>query len=123
MIYFVLSRSGHVKIGYVKENLFRRFRNLLVGNPHPITLIGLQEGDRKREAKIHAMFRKWRYRGEWFHQSPEIMLFACAGGFLQEHKDEINKCFHATISDSHKVFDFERRNAEFYDDHPMKTWG
>lgn len=123
MIYFVLSRSGHVKIGYVKRNIFKRFRLLLVGNPHPITLIGLQEGDRKREAEIHRMFRRWRYRGEWFHNSPEVLAFACDGGFLQEHRDEINKCFRVTVRDSDNVFDFERANSEEYDDHTMQTWG
>jgi len=121
MIYFVLSRSGHVKIGYVKRSLFKRFRLLQVGNPHPITLIGLQKGDKKREAEIHSMFRKWRYRSEWFHQSREILTFACDGGFLQHYRDEIDKCFGVTVDDTWKVFEFERGIPECYDNHPMRT--
>lgn len=122
MIYCIMSRSGHIKIGYVKQNLFRRFRLIQVGNPHPVTLIGLQAGDRKREAEVHRQLAKWRYRGEWFHQSTEVWAFV-GGGFDQSFRDEIDRCFHVTLDDSDRVFDFERANPAAYDRHPMRTWG
>jgi hypothetical protein len=92
-VYFVAC-DGFVKIG-VANNVEKRIRELQVGCPHTLDLIGLAEGGRELEAAYHKRFRKLRVAGEWFRLAPpltdEIMRFVRIGlglppeGDLAEH--------------------------------------
>lgn len=65
MIYFIRSGS-FVKIGYCAGDPKLRLGQLQVGNPEPLRLVAVKEGDQAAEARWHAMFDHLRVRGEWF---------------------------------------------------------
>ena len=66
-IYFVQARSGSklIKIGY-SFNADRRIRDLQVGSPEPLLVLGVIPGTRKDERDWHERFHYLRQHGEWF---------------------------------------------------------
>jgi hypothetical protein len=69
-VYFAAC-DGFVKIGIAK-NVEKRLRELQIGCPHKLDLIGLVEGGREIEAAYHKRFRKLRASGEWFRLAPPL---------------------------------------------------
>lgn len=72
-IYFVREPATRtIKIGFA-ENPFRRFVALQTACPYELTLIGVIPGGRAGEAELHRRFKKYRVRGEWFRDAPELL--------------------------------------------------
>ena len=75
MIYFIKSESGHIKIGYADVNTKLRKNNLQTGCPFKLTLLKTVGGDKEQERAIHEMFKKNKFRGEWFSITPELLNY------------------------------------------------
>ena len=61
------------------------------GCPFKLHLIKTIEGDYKQENLIHKKFNKYRYRGEWFVPSKEILLFIENPHILKDSTEIINQ--------------------------------
>lgn len=55
-----------VKIGYTTNLAARR-----LAIPHD-EVIGLAPGTMRNERQVHAVLADYRYKGEWFHLTPEV---------------------------------------------------
>jgi hypothetical protein len=75
MIYFFLRRSdGRIKIGTTKDYHSRRYS--LATQYGQIELLGLMEGDRKREQELHQQFAQYRVaRTEFFEDHDALREF------------------------------------------------
>ena len=73
VVYFIRA-NGFVKIGRT-TNFDNRFAKLQTGSPHPLEVLLTIPGGSRREAEIHADLIEHRYRGEWFHECPEVMAY------------------------------------------------
>ena len=73
MIYFIQAgRLGPIKIGHTNNGVEERLKELQTGSPDKLILIGIIEGDVKKEQELHKRFKNYRVRGEWFNNSPEL---------------------------------------------------
>jgi hypothetical protein len=73
MIYFI--RCGEfVKIGRAL-NPETRVKDLQVGNPYEVELLGAFDGDDAEEGRLHAAFGQYHHRAEWFFLSQSIRAF------------------------------------------------
>jgi hypothetical protein len=89
-VYFISCEWGTlgryaVKIGFAR-NPKAKMRVMQVGCPYDLHLLGVMEGGREMESKLHHRFAEHRIRGEWFNLSLEIRQFikGLAGGKLAE---------------------------------------
>lgn len=71
LVYFISDGVGHIKIGSSTDPL-TRLRDLQVGAPYQLTLLGVIAGDRKAEKTLHGQFRWLRQSGEWFRAAPQL---------------------------------------------------
>ena len=67
---YVMECGGYYKIG-LSATPRVRCSSIQVGNPFPVTLIGVAEGSDYVEAEWHAVFRAKRVRGEWYALTDE----------------------------------------------------
>jgi len=72
-VYFIRSNLG-IKIGYA-TNLYDRMSSIQSANPGKIELLGIIPGGAQTEQEIHDLFYKFRLRGEWFLECPELYKF------------------------------------------------
>lgn len=76
---YVLREIGtyKFKIGYTKDRMGPRTKEVQTGNPERLELVLEFEGDRGLEASFHRTFARYRIRpdGEWFFMDP-AKLFA-----------------------------------------------
>jgi hypothetical protein len=72
-IYFV-ANQGFIKIGWT-VNWPSRISNLQVSSPTPIEVLLILGRPKVYERTMHHQFKKYRVRGEWFQDSPEIREF------------------------------------------------
>lgn len=85
MIYVIgPEESAIVKIGHTTNKPSFRLGNLQTGNPELLVVRWAGEGDELLERHLHAVFKDYRIRGEWFDLSP-------LGDPVQAVKDEIGK--------------------------------
>lgn len=63
-LYFLLCED-YVKIGYGYDPA-QRCRASQVGNPFPVSLVGVMTGGEREERILHRTFRGLRFRAEWF---------------------------------------------------------
>ena len=68
-IYFVQSGRA-VKIGKTDGPVHHRIRDLQVGNPVRLKLLGWCIAEETLENQLHSKYRKLRIHGEWFKLSP-----------------------------------------------------
>lgn len=74
-VYFIVSPATRtVKIG-VAIDTRRRLRELQTGNADQLELRAVIAGDRSVEASLHARFRKYYVRGEWFAFTGDLAEF------------------------------------------------
>jgi len=76
MIYFIQSGSaGPIKIGYTRDrdSIQKRMYHLQNAQPVELNLIFTIEGTKKDEANLHARFKKYHIRGEWFKASRALL--------------------------------------------------
>lgn len=71
MIYFIKCR-GRVKVGF-SEDPWRRMYKVSADAPFPCELIGVMDGDRAEEARIHAKWDHLHCHREWFKASAEFL--------------------------------------------------
>jgi len=74
---YVLESAGYFKIGMTARHPRDRIRDLSTGNPHPIVLVAMFEGDARAEEQLHTRFSHRRRKGEWFDLSEDL---AAVGG-------------------------------------------
>jgi hypothetical protein len=67
---YVMECAGFYKIGWSKQP-GGRHSSIQVGNPLPVTLIGVVEGTPADEDTWHEVFKGKRARGEWFSLTDE----------------------------------------------------
>lgn len=76
MIYFIQHGiTGPVKIGHATKDVRHRLQSLQTASPVKLVLLGVMDGDRKREKEVHAVFAEYRIRGEWFILSKMLLSF------------------------------------------------
>jgi hypothetical protein len=75
VIYFVQAESvGHIKIGWhAGTDAAERVRELQVGSPVKLTLLGTMPGEKETEADLHRKFSHAHLHGEWFRAVPELL--------------------------------------------------
>lgn len=86
-VYFLSdSNAATVKIGFSKD-VDSRIIALQTSNTNPLVLLGSIPGGRVTERVLHAKFRRFRIKGEWFTAAPELLQYieaACAKQALLE---------------------------------------
>lgn len=81
-VYFI--RGGAViKIGFA-TNVLNRMRDLQIGSPHALHLLGYMPGSIYEEKRLHRLFSAHRSHGEWFRRSPELLAFISENTTLPE---------------------------------------
>lgn len=73
MIYF-MKLNEFVKIGYSAKPK-TRLAEIRVASPYPVDIIGVMEGTRYDEARLHTRFDPHHHGGDWFRLVPEIETF------------------------------------------------
>lgn len=76
MIYFI-TNGNFIKIGYTKNDVKKRLKQLQTSSPDTLYLLGYEEGDINKEKSLHALFSSDRIRsnGEWFTPSERILNY------------------------------------------------
>lgn len=75
-VYFVLcTGTGMVKVGHTREPVAGRLTTLQTGNPSPLVLLLLLEGeDQRMERALHRALGDYRIAGsEWFYPSLPVL--------------------------------------------------
>lgn len=86
LIYFAAcaTQRGPIKIG-LASNVSRRLREVQVGCPYPIDLMGTLPGGRAGEALLHRLFSDFKIHGEWFW--PDAIVVRTIKALLREQKE------------------------------------
>lgn len=63
------------KIGYTKNDPIKRIEQLQTGNKYDVELIHKfwSEHSSSLEANLHILYKRYRYRGEWFDLPKDIV--------------------------------------------------
>lgn len=74
MIYFITNGKS-VKIGYTKNNIERRLKQLQTSCPQKLFILGWIDGDKEKEKELHIQFSNSRIRsnGEWFNPTEDLL--------------------------------------------------
>ena len=89
-VYFIEADGVAIKIGFTLD-VERRIKRMQMDCPIDLYLIGVMKGDRNLEAKIHRKFKKYRYRGEWFKISDDIIKYAKANSINLKKSYKLKK--------------------------------
>jgi hypothetical protein len=76
-VYFLTAeREGFpIKIGFSQFPTIARLRQVQMGCPYPLVLLGTMMGSRAEEARLHKQFAQWRLSGEWFERTQAILSY------------------------------------------------
>lgn len=77
-VYFLASDNGLIKIGCSSDPK-SRLSNLMSSSPIPLSFLGMMQGSRNLEAKIHHRFSYCRRHGEWFEATEDLL------SYIKEH--------------------------------------
>ena len=91
MIYFIKSESGHVKIGYTRNNVEGRLISLQVGNPFKLSILKTIDFPQSQETLIHQNFDSARCQGEWFLLTEDILNFIESPYLIDPQKELVLK--------------------------------
>lgn len=69
-VYFLLS-DGHIKVGY-SDSPDARVKNLGAAHYKDFSVISVVPGSQSFERAIHVRLKKYRIKGEWFRDCPEV---------------------------------------------------
>lgn len=72
-VYFISSGQGAIKIGWAKDP-DKRLRQLQIGTPKPLRLVGVIAGSQMVERLIHKDLALARLRGEWFDRKKALPI-------------------------------------------------
>ena len=70
---YYFSDGEMVKIGYTEGSVRKRLTQVQTGNGRPVKILGVEPGDRSREARLHNHFSSSRGVGEWFYPTRELI--------------------------------------------------
>ena len=107
MVYFISQNNNEfIKIGYIKDigSMRSRLSNIQTGNPYPVYLLGVIDGDEESEKRYHWRYQPHKVRGEWFLGEPII-------GDVIAQIEQGNPCQEMTI----KVQELYTIHAELMD--------
>ena len=68
--------SRFVKIGFTLAMPHQRLKELQVGNPRQLRLIGFIYGDMSLETALHESFKDYQFREEWFANEGLVKVFS-----------------------------------------------
>lgn len=73
-IYFITD-GQNIKIGYTKNSVEKRLKQLNTGNESKLYILGYMNGSQEDEKYLHKKFGFYRIRhdGEWFYPNQEII--------------------------------------------------
>ncbi len=72
-VYFIQSvEGGPIKIGQA-ANPADRLKNLQLGCPVQLRILGIVEGGLMMEKSLHRQFAQYRMHGEWFDAHPKLL--------------------------------------------------
>ena len=117
MLYLIrsfLRKGSYLKVGFT-DNIDGRMKTYLHENPGR-ELIGIRQGSRKEETRIHLYLTACGYKAEfldeWFLDCPEVL-----SGFHQS-QSKMNREIWNSRSSLFTAFDFSRRSlkVEIYED-------
>ena len=76
-VYVLKNFWGHYKIGIAKD-VYRRAKDITVGNSEPLEIIYVFEVDRasKQEQILHLRYKDHHKRGEWFDENLDVSELA-----------------------------------------------
>ena len=75
LVYFIqCGDNGPIKIG-TSVNPDRRLFEYRIGCPYPLKFIGVMNGNRHLEKRLHKMFAEFNIQREWFEPVPELIKF------------------------------------------------
>lgn len=77
-VYFAqCGEEGPVKIGWTAGPVEARLRQLQVGSPEELRLLGTlhTEDAAELERELHGRFASYRVRGEWYQAEGELLAF------------------------------------------------
>jgi hypothetical protein len=67
------TNGGHIKIGQATDGkVDKRLQSLNIGHPERLVLLALLD---RTEVDAHYDLRKYRYRGEWYTDAPEVLAY------------------------------------------------
>ena len=73
MIYFISDGGKNIKIGYTKNDPYKRLKQLSTGSSSPLYLLGfIRDGDKRLEKELHNRFK--RVNLEWFDGNDTNLL-------------------------------------------------
>jgi hypothetical protein len=91
-VYLIRSGSdGLVKIGF-SETVHKRLTKMQVGSPDKLTVLRILDGGKELEAALHARFKSYRVRGEWFTFSEDMLGDLGAAGLRQSTNTRGGPC-------------------------------
>lgn len=75
-IYFIATKDK-IKIGYTKNSIEKRLKQLQTGNDEDLVLLGFLRGGLDEEKLLHKQFQQYRIRqnGEWFFPADELIEY------------------------------------------------
>ena len=87
MVYFITD-SKDIKIGYTKNDVTKRLKQLQTANTNKLYLLGYIDGPKELEKELHKKFLKYkkRHNGEWFSADDEIIEFINKYSILENIK-------------------------------------
>ena len=90
-VYFIQGESGgDIKIGY-SENVDHRIKELQIGYPDKLVLLGKINGSYEIESKIHDELKKYQVYGEWFKPCKQVI------DTIKKYMDELGVPTHREI--------------------------
>lgn len=79
-VYFIqMGEGGPIKIGWTRDP-WQRIHELQTAQPYRLRLLGVIEGDRHTERRLHRELAEHRVRGEWFKSAPDVLAKLDAEG-------------------------------------------
>lgn len=75
-VYFI-TNGENIKIGYTKNSVRKRLKQLNTGSDRQLYLLGYMEGTMADEKNLHLIFETYKIRenGEWFEASENILNY------------------------------------------------
>lgn len=83
-VYFIQrGEAGPIKIGH-SGNPKARLAALKTASDQPLRMIGVMDGDKPDERRLHLRFADARLEGEWFSPTEELVAYALSVGGVSE---------------------------------------
>ena len=75
-VYFI-TNNYNIKIGFTKNNPYKRLKQLNTGSDNKLYLLGYMKGTMKTESELHKKFEGFKFRNssEWFTPDDSIIDF------------------------------------------------